>query len=76
VSAQYLQAVPAAQFTVTADSLNVRSGPDTSTPAVGTLSRGDVVTAVGEQNGWKQITSPVAGWVSAQYLQAAVPAHA
>jgi putative chitinase len=76
VSAQFLQPVPTAQFTVTADSLNVRSGPDKSNPAVGTVSKGDVVTAVGEQNGWKQITSPIAGWVSAQFLQAAVPAHA
>ncbi|HEX6370566.1 MAG TPA: SH3 domain-containing protein [Longimicrobium sp.] len=76
VSAQYLQPVPTAQFTVTAESLNVRSGPDKSNAAVGMVSKGTVVTAVGEQNGWKQITSPVSGWVSAQYLQAAVPAHA
>ena len=76
VSAQYVQAVPTAQFTVTADSLNVRSGPDKSNEAVGTVSKGTVVTAVAEQNGWTQITSPVAGWVSAKYLQPAVPAHA
>ena len=77
VSAQYLlAAAPAAQFTVTAESLNVRSGPDKSNAPVGTVSKGTVVTAIGEQNGWRQITSPVAGWVSAQYLQAAVPAHA
>jgi putative chitinase len=75
VSAQFLQAAPA-QFTVTADTLNVRSGPGTSNPAVGTLSKGTVVTAVAEQNGWKQITAPVAGWASAQFLQPAVPAHA
>ncbi|HEX2206458.1 MAG TPA: SH3 domain-containing protein [Longimicrobium sp.] len=74
VSAQYLQAAPA-RFTVTADTLNVRSGPDKSNPAVGSVSKGTVVTAVAEQNGWKQITGPVAGWVSAQYLQPAVPAH-
>ena len=73
VSAQFLQAAPA-QFTVTADSLNVRSGPGTSNPAVGTLSKGTVVTAVAEQGGWKQLTAPVAGWASAQFLQPAVPA--
>jgi len=76
VSAQFLQPAASAQFTVTADTLNVRSGPDKSNAAVGTVSKGTVVTAVAEQNGWKQITSPVAGWVSAQFLQAAVPAHA
>ena len=76
VSAQYLQAVPTAKFTVTADSLNVRSGPDKSNEAVGTVSRGIVVTSVAEQDGWRQITSPVSGWVSAKYLEAAVPAHA
>jgi uncharacterized protein YraI len=75
VSAQYLQAAPA-QFTVTADSLNVRSGPDKSNAAVGTVSKGTLVTAVAEQSGWKQIVSPVSGWVSAKYLQPAVPAHA
>ncbi len=78
VSAQFLQPVPTAQFTVTADSLNVRSGPgaSNSTVAGSPLSRGTVVTAVAEQNGWKQISAPVSGWVSAQFLQAAVPAHA
>jgi putative chitinase len=74
VSAQYLQPVPTAQFTVTVPSLNVRSGPDKSNEAVGTVSQGTVVTAVADQNGWKRITAPVAGWVSAQYLQPAVPA--
>jgi SH3-like domain-containing protein len=76
VSAQYLQPVPTARFTVTADSLNVRSGPDRTNEAVGTVSQGTVVTAVAEQNGWKQITAPLNGWVSAKYLQPAVPAHA
>lgn len=75
VSAQFLQAA-AAQFTVAADTLNVRSGPGAGNAVVTTLSRGTVVTAVAEQNGWKQITAPAAGWVSAQFLQAAVPAHA
>ena len=74
-NAQFLQAAPA-QFTVTADTLNVRSGPGTSSAAVGTLQKGTVVTAVAEQNGWKQITAPVAGWVSGQFLQPTVAAHA
>lgn len=66
----------AARFTVTADELNVRSGPGTSNPATGTVAKGTVVTAVADQDGWKQITAPVSGWVSAKYLQPAVPAPA
>lgn len=74
VSGRYLQA--AAQFTVTVDSLNVRGGPGASNAAIGTVSKGTVVTAVAERDGWKQITAPVAGWVSARYLEAAAPVHA
>jgi uncharacterized protein YraI len=73
VSAQFLQAVPAAQFTVTAASLNVRSGPGASNPTVAgsPLAKGVVVTGVADQDGWKQISAPVSGWVSAQFLQPA-----
>uniref|UniRef100_UPI0040333463 peptidoglycan-binding protein n=1 Tax=Alkalicoccus luteus TaxID=1237094 RepID=UPI0040333463 len=41
---------------VTATSLNVRSGPSTSFGVVGSLANGTVVTIVGEQNGWYQIS--------------------
>lgn len=74
VSAQYLRPVLTALLTVTADELNVRSGPGKTNEAVGTVSKGTVVTAVAEQGGWMQITAPVSGWVSAKYLQPAVPA--
>jgi uncharacterized protein YgiM (DUF1202 family) len=57
------------EFLVMADTLNVRSGPNASNPALGTVTRGTVLTPVAEQNGWKQITSPVAGWVNGNYLQ-------
>ena len=62
-----------ARFTVTADSLNVRSGPGASNPTVAgsPLARGVVVTGVADQDGWKQISAPVSGWVSARFLQPA-----
>jgi serine/threonine protein kinase len=45
--------------------LNVRSAPNTnSSKVVGTLNNGAVVTFVTAQNGWIQISSPVAGWIA------------
>lgn len=88
VSAKYLEPVAApAQpqtpapgaplFTVTASSLNVRSGPGTENAIVagGPLSEGTVVQGLEDQDGWKKIIvqgSGVTGWVSAKYLAAVV----
>lgn len=78
-------AAPAAggqAFTVTADSLNVRSGPGAANPTVAgsPLPQGAVVSAQQAQDGWMRIVaagSGVSGWVSAKYLQpAAAPAPA
>lgn len=74
-------AASAERYTVTASSLNVRSGPDASTPTVAgsPLAQGTVVEARQSQGGWMQITVPgtaTSGWVSAQYLQPAVPTPA
>ena len=44
--------------------LNVRSLPDVKSNSVGKLNNGEIVTSVTEQNGWIQISSPVAGWIS------------
>jgi len=88
-SAQYLApmtapapAAPAAAgpaFTVNADSLNVRSGPDASNALVAgsPLARGTQVEGLEDNGGWKRIRAAngVTGWVSAKYLApAAVPA--
>lgn len=40
---------------VTASTLNVRGGPSTKEWVVGTLTKGDKVTVLGEANGWYQI---------------------
>ncbi|HLM67191.1 MAG TPA: SH3 domain-containing protein, partial [Longimicrobium sp.] len=76
-------AQPAAgSFTVTAASLNVRSGPGASNPTVAgsPLAQGTPVHARETRDGWTQIVVPgtgTAGWVASRYLRpAAVPAHA
>lgn len=68
-------------FTVTASSLNVRTGPGAGNPTVGApLPQGTAVHTQQAQDGWMQIVVPstgVTGWVSSKYLQPApVPAHA
>lgn len=69
---------PFARFRVKT-TLNVRSGPGTTnaTVAGSPLQPGTVVRAVEDQAGWKRVTaegSNVAGWVSAQFLEA-IPAE-
>ena len=81
VSAQFLKAAAPQVFTVSASSLNVRSGPGAGNPTVAgsPLAGGTQVQALQAQDGWTRITVPatgVTGWVSSQFLQPAVPAHA
>ncbi|MBQ3423493.1 MAG: SH3 domain-containing protein [Romboutsia sp.] len=51
--------------------LNVRNAPGGS--VINSLAKGTEVTVVAEQNGWSQITSPVNGWVSSEYLADSQP---
>jgi N-acetylmuramoyl-L-alanine amidase len=65
---------PIARFRVKS-TLNVRGGPgaENATVAGSPLQPGTVVRGTQDQNGWKRITaegSSVAGWVSAQFLEA------
>lgn len=56
---------------VTAESLNVRSGPGTTYPVIGGLSLGDEVEVVGKNDtgSWLQITYEGGrGWVFATYI--------
>lgn len=74
VSAEYLVPIPAELFTVTAETLNVRSGPGTGHPPVagGPLRKDAVVQELEEGDGWKRVVSlgdtQVTGWVNAHYL--------
>ena len=78
VSAQFLQPIPTELFTVTASSLNVRSGPAGTNPTVSgsPLSKDAIVQQLEEGNGWKRVVSlgatQVTGWVSAQFLSPTV----
>ena len=61
---------------VTADTLNVRSAPDTGADRVGTLKKGTEVTILETQEDWYLVqTAELIGFVSAQYisLDGAVP---
>lgn len=53
---------------VTTGVLNVRSGAGTSYSRVTTLKRGSVVTIENTVGNWYKISSPVKGWVSADYI--------
>lgn len=51
---------------VTADVLNVRSGPGTNYKVNTQVRKGEIYTIVGESNGWGKLKSG-AGWISLEY---------
>jgi N-acetylmuramoyl-L-alanine amidase CwlA len=53
---------------ITADVLNVRSGPGTSYSVVTTVKQGDAYTIVAESGGWGKLKSG-AGWVKLGYTE-------
>lgn len=54
---------------VTAYSLNIRSGPTTSTSVIGGLKKGDKVDILSSKNGWYNIKyGSKTGWVSGDYI--------
>ncbi|HCW03587.1 MAG TPA: hypothetical protein DGK91_03005 [Clostridium sp.] len=57
--------------TVTASKLNVRTGPGTNYDSFHTLWQGNVITVIGESNGWYkiQLSNGKTGWVSSTYLK-------
>ncbi len=58
-------------YTVTADALNVRSGPGTTYGILRTVSQGQEVTGTPDNSGWVKIADNE--WVAASYLQASAP---
>ena len=54
------------KVTVTADVLNVRSGPGTNYKVNTQVRKGEIYTIVGESNGWGKLKSG-AGWISLEY---------
>jgi len=58
------------QGQVTADVLNVRSGPSTSNSIVAKLVIGQTVTVISESGGWSNVSfNGGTGWVSSQYIK-------
>ena len=54
--------------------LNVRSHPRvTDSKIVGSLKNNTFVSVVAEQNGWLQITDPVAGWIAKNRTESSCP---
>ncbi len=54
---------------VTADTLNIRSGPDSGSSAVGSVQNGAYVTVTGIEKGWYAVSyNGVSGYVSGDYV--------
>lgn len=53
---------------ITADILNVRSGPGMNYPVISNVKDGAICTVVEEKTGWGKIKSP-SGWISSQYYE-------
>lgn len=71
-----LAGAPTDTLYITGNSVNFRAGPTTSDAVVGKLSRGQMVTAIGERSGdWVEIRDGDgrSGFISAQFLSASRP---
>jgi N-acetylmuramoyl-L-alanine amidase len=54
---------------VTGDTLNVRKQAATSSPVIGKLTKGTIVTIYSKQNDWLEVNfSNMKGWVSAKFI--------
>jgi len=60
------QAIRKQQYTVTAEALNIRSGPDTSNDIVDVLFKGDEVEAIPSPTGWLEIEK--GKWISSRFV--------
>lgn len=63
------QASASTQGKITADALNIRSGPGTGYSTIGTLYEGQNISVTTEQNGWSNfVYNGKSAWVSSQYV--------
>ena len=62
-------------YYVTANSLNIRTGPSASYKVLGAVLNGDSVTVTEQKNGWGKVTSSsgLSGWASLAYLSKTKP---
>lgn len=70
-----LAPAPSTAHVVTASSLNLRSGPGTTSAVVGSLPRGRAVEVIETRQGWARlrVQGQGEGWVAARYLAPAPP---
>jgi cell wall-associated NlpC family hydrolase len=76
VLAEYVvDSLPPVYMYVTANKLNVRSGPSAQTDKLDTLSKGDKVQVLGNDKEWLNIITSgnVKGYVLAEYISSSVP---
>ena len=73
--ADYITPIAGIATSVTADSLNVRTGPGKSHAVTGYLKRGESVIVLSTANGWSRILyhGTKTGYASAQYLSQTFP---
>lgn len=72
VSGAHVQRVAARSVVVTADTLNVRTGPSTSRAEIGEAHRGQAYARLDAQGEWVEIQfDRRAGWVHGDYVRAA-----
>lgn len=64
------QATSSQKGVVTADTLNMRKGPDAASEAVAVLRKGTELSISKRSNGWLQVRTPggASGWVSGRYV--------
>jgi hypothetical protein len=63
------------QVRVTADRLNVRSGPGTDNAVVASVVKGSILIELGRDGDWMNVKTPdgTLGWAAARYLQEVAP---
>lgn len=62
-------------YRITADVLNIRSGPGTNFDRVGQVAEGAEVTVTAVENGWGAVTyREVSGWISLEFAELLEPA--
>lgn len=63
-------ALPKGEVVISTGVLNVRSGPSGDHPVIDSLADGEIITLLGEENGWYRITLGTrTGYVSGNYIR-------
>ena len=77
MSAGEASALENAKGTVTANVLNVRSGPGTNNQKIGATYKGDVLEILDSSKGWYKVrlSNGQEGWVSGNYLNVTTSSH-